>query len=418
MTFGGRQGGIALLAVVILISASMLVYIQQQELMSYFLLYYKHPLPTSTGLLPTSQVAQAKMKQFQKDEYDLNSNDDTPQQQQRIVPPTTTSTKDATVTQESSIPSRTVNATKKVAGKVSERTPKSSPPADAATKPPPLTAAASAKSVTAASASTLLRNDDSDAAFQALRIKYDNATTIGDNTTQLFQRLHQQHGKVFHFNEEGRAMMDTYIMQQQQKSTVTILEIGVWFGHSTARWLQLGNNNVRVIGIDPFTAPSKSHKKLSGIPASDRNYFGKPWFNKALAHYLMDAKVSNSRNRTILVTGLYPNAATTSMILNHDAKVNIDILYIDGGKTSDAVGHCQFINDTIVGFLHAFPNALVSGDDWKHGTYNNPLPFQETVKQLARTFNRTLYVAGERTWIMAQQQQLSEEVTRLGKRLV
>jgi hypothetical protein len=129
---------------------------------------------------------------------------------------------------------------------------------------------------------------------------------------------------------------------------------------------------------------------------------------------LIDTKTTeDDRNRIVLLTGFYSGAAKS--ILNHEAQVNVDKLYIDGGKSSDPVGHCQFVNDTIVGMLHSFPNALVSGDDWKYVSYNDPKPFQDTVIRLARECNRTLYVAGDRTWIMARHEQLSEQVSRFGE---
>lgn len=281
---------------------------------------------------------------------------------------------------------------------------------------------------------------DDETAFQELRFTHDAPTAVTiSNHTQLFQRLGQQHPTIFHFAQGGREMMDTFLREQKQQNNsggstnstadnkspwVTILEIGVWFGYSTSRWLQVAPY-VRVIGVDPFRSPSRTHKKLQAVAEADRALFGQPWFNKALTHHLIDQQnISNGRNRTVLVTGYYPGAVESLLQpkqqRNEQQKlssaITIDLFYIDGGKSSDPVGHCNFVNETIVGMLKAFPDAVIAGDDWKFVSYGDPAPFQQTVIRLSRLYKRSLYVAGQRTWIMANG--LSPKVTQLGKKLV
>lgn len=237
---------------------------------------------------------------------------------------------------------------------------------------------------------------------------------FNSNYTVLFDRIYKKHPNVFKFGEEGRDMMDTLLRNlAADNKHVTILEIGVWLGQSTARWLQLAEN-VRVVGVDPFAAPRSNHAKLAALSESDRSGFGNPDFNKALASYVIDQKTPGARNRTLLLTGYYPGAAKSIL---QDKLIDVNVFYIDGGKVNSKEAHVNFINATITGMLESFPNAILSGDDWKYVSYKDPVPFQNTVIELAKKSKRQLYVAKERTWIMAKDD-LPPHVAKLGKRIV
>ena len=144
-----------------------------------------------------------------------------------------------------------------------------------------------------------------------------------------------------------------------------------------------------------------------------KQHFGQSRFNKALAHFLIDQQAPDSADRVALITGFYPEAAND--ILTHVDDFVVDILYLDGGKTTNAVEHGAFVKDALTGALQAFPNIVLSGDDYHNKRIDDPQVFKETLREVSRISERQLYVARNRTWIMSSE--VSKSVFKLGEKV-
>ena len=212
-----------------------------------------------------------------------------------------------------------------------------------------------------------------------------------------FQLLLQDHPGIFGFGQEGREMMDSYIQELANKqSDVLLMEVGVWFGQSVARWLNL-SQSLKVVGVDPFRAPHKKHKSVQDIPDSLKNKFGTPRFNKAVAERYIASHSMMGTQRSALIEGYYPQAIDF-WLEKRDRYPSLDIFYLDGGKAEDKEKHLKFVSDSLNLIAREFPNAALAGDDWSHGTH--AYEFQSLIIDLAKRLGRGVYVSGNRTWII------------------
>jgi hypothetical protein len=226
----------------------------------------------------------------------------------------------------------------------------------------------------------------------------DNMVGLSDQEFELLSLKH--YAGIFGFREEGREMMDIAIQEiAKQQSEVVLMEVGVWLGMSVARWLG-ASPALKVVGVDPFRAPSANHPKAKDIqPESLRKKFGQPSFNKKLAETYIKKHSQKGAERSILVEGYYPDAVNFWLSSdNKEQYPKIDVFYLDGGKAGTAEEHVKFVRDSLVAVVKAYPDVVLSGDDWSHG--DHPYAFQECVLGLAKELGRQVYVSGGRTWIM------------------
>jgi hypothetical protein len=209
------------------------------------------------------------------------------------------------------------------------------------------------------------------------------STVNKDLYLPVYERIYRESPGVLGFGDHGREMMDSIIKAlcaSPERETVTLMEVGVWFGSSLARWLQV-DPKVRVVGVDPFIA----------VPTQDRQV-------KLLKRNEMHEEPTD---RALAIAGFFPQAADFFFDAHHEQKgPDIDIFYLDGGKVNEPQDHIDFVTATITKVIDEFPNVIVSGDDWQHGTHYKL--FQDTIRQLAAKYGRTVFLSGNRTWIMAK----------------
>ncbi|EEC43792.1 predicted protein [Phaeodactylum tricornutum CCAP 1055/1] len=229
----------------------------------------------------------------------------------------------------------------------------------------------------------------------------------------LFERLCRKHSDIFGFGHGGRDITDGIIRELAKNDAVVIMEVGVWLGQSTARWLNV-HPNVRVIAVDPFSAPNGTHKKLSKVAEEDKVSFGQPEFNRALAQFAISKAAPGAHDRVVFETGLYPQAAQPLFQASKDERPAVDLFYLDGGKRTDTDAHLNFVEETIRGIVSEFPDVILSGDDWGFSKR-----FRSLIVEFAEGRNRSVYVGEARTWIMINDQdpRFSNAQSLLGKKV-
>lgn len=220
----------------------------------------------------------------------------------------------------------------------------------------------------------------------------------------VYDRIYNQAKGVLGFGDHGREMMDSIIKAlcaDPKRETVTVMEVGVWFGSSLARWLQV-DPKVQVVGVDPFIAVPTQERQVKLLKPHEKKLFGKVKFNRGLTMYNVGRKLQEkSTERILAIAGFFPQAADFFFDAHHQQKgPDIDIFYLDGGKVNEPQAHMDFLVGTITKVIDEFPNVIVSGDDWQHG--NQYKLFQDTIRELAAKYGRTVFLSGNRTWIMAK----------------
>lgn len=171
---------------------------------------------------------------------------------------------------------------------------------------------------------------------------------------------------------------DSHQAKKDQRPYV-LMEIGVWLGKSTAKWLET-DENVHVIAIDPFDTPKFNEStKL---------------FNQRLANYVVEHESHGSSGRYALITGFSPEAAKPFL---HKKDLPIDMFYIDGGKTPDRLKFSKYLTKSLDTFYAASPTALFSGDDWDH----KPTPTLQPILKAFAAKNHLQLVTSNNQWLMA-----------------
>jgi len=236
--------------------------------------------------------------------------------------------------------------------------------------------------------------------FESLLDKTSTIAVPDHDDLKIFEEIRKNHKKILGFGQGGREFIDTIIHALATiKEVVVVMEVGVWFGQSLARWLEV-SPAVRVIGVDPFSNPSATHKSVADLPEDIRNRFGDPLFNRALAQYQMEKLVPGASKRALLLTGFHPDASTP-IFQSHRAGTgpDVDVFYLDGGK--GAAGHAEFLKSIIEGILHEFPDVIVAGDDWGYdGRKQKKEAFQGVIRDIAKKHGRIVQVSKGRTWLM------------------
>jgi hypothetical protein len=230
------------------------------------------------------------------------------------------------------------------------------------------------------------------------------STENKDMYLPVYERIYREAPGVLGFGDHGREMMDSIIKAlyaDPERETVTLMEVGVWFGSSLARWLQV-DPKVRVVGVDPFIAVPTQDRQVKVLKRNEMRQFGKVNFNRGLTLYNMKKEIKEEpTDRTLAIAGFFPQAADFFFDAHHEQKgPDIDIFYLDVGKVNEPQDHIDFVTATITKVFDEFPNVIVSGDDWQHGTHYKL--FQDTIRQLAAKYGRTVFLSGNRTWIMAK----------------
>jgi hypothetical protein len=230
------------------------------------------------------------------------------------------------------------------------------------------------------------------------------STVNKDLYLPVYERIYRESPGVLGFGDHGREMMDSIIKAlcaSPERETVTLMEVGVWFGSSLARWLQV-DPKVRVVGVDPFIAVPTQDRQVKLLKRNEMREFGKVNFNRGLTMYNMKQEIHEEpTDRALAIAGFFPQAADFFFDAHHEQKgPDIDIFYLDGGKVNEPQDHIDFVTATITKVIDEFPNVIVSGDDWQHGTHYKL--FQDTIRQLAAKYGRTVFLSGNRTWIMAK----------------
>ena len=234
----------------------------------------------------------------------------------------------------------------------------------------------------------------------------------GTKDFEIFDDIVRHKRVKLHFGEDGRTTMDTFLKcLAKQNDYVVVLEVGVWLGHSLVRWMRV-SPNIKVIGIDPFLTPrSKNNKKKdrrsfpNPISNNIKNRFGAPCFNRRLTAFNIQRQIPDAASRTILVTGLYPEAIYPLFELEPNLPVHV--FYLDGGKVSHNptdekwAKYKKFVTSSAESILNHYPSAVISGDDW----VTSGLLFQSIIKDITKKYNRRLFIAGNRTWFMVRPQQ-------------
>lgn len=219
-----------------------------------------------------------------------------------------------------------------------------------------------------------------------------------------YEKLYKDNVKL-HFGDAGRKMLDNIIKSlcvSKGRKILIVMEVGVWLGHSVARWLKV-DPKVRVVAFDPFTVPETGNPWFEkvGISDKDQKHFGNSVFNRGLAKFNVEKQIKEiSTNRALVIEGFFPEAGNFFFDAYRRGKgPQVDVFYLDGGKVTDPQKHMSFVNNTLTKVLNDFPSAIIAGDDWSHGTHKEL--FQKTVANIAMDWGRNVYVSDESTWMMA-----------------
>eukprot|EP00980_Cylindrotheca_fusiformis_P010293 scaffold2294_cov106-Cylindrotheca_fusiformis.AAC.9 len=246
--------------------------------------------------------------------------------------------------------------------------------------------------------------------FRNVRDEYEKSLTVSETENKdiylpVYDRLYKEAPGIFSFSDhDGTEMMDSIIKAlcaDPKRETVTVMEVGVWFGNSLARRLKL-DPKVLLVGVDPFVAVPTQPGQVSLLRPHEKKLFGKVKFNRGLLlHNIREQlHVEEPTDRTLAVAGFFPQGVDFLFEAHRKQQApDIDIFYIDAGMVSDTREHLDFVT-SITKVMQEFPNVIVFGDDWKHGTYYNE--FQETIRELAAIHGRAIFLSENRAWVMAK----------------
>jgi hypothetical protein len=234
--------------------------------------------------------------------------------------------------------------------------------------------------------------------FLALKERYP-FDAVSDQDQKMFRTVHEKFPKLFGFGHVGREIIDNMIKDiSTYKEVVVLMEVGVWLGQSAARWLNV-SPSVRLIAIDPFAVPNSNNEIIKQSNDEDlKSKFNKGSFRRALAQYTMMKESPGAEEKVVTLTGLHPQAAAP--VFSNDCGPAVDIFYLDGGKVDDIKMHMNFVNSTLEGVLDRFPDVIVCGDDWNHGTKPHMEAFQSLINNIAAARGKVVKVGGGRTWMM------------------
>jgi len=242
-----------------------------------------------------------------------------------------------------------------------------------------------------------------------LRRKYAAANSTNGDVRDAYTMAKRFCPRLLTFGQEGRELLDLMLRDVAEEAVragrvATMVEVGVWLGHSVARWASL-HESLRVVGVDPFKAPRYQKGKdlhdckKSSVPAeyqSQYKSFGQSWFNKRFASIVVNetATLRHVDSRVLLVEGFSPQALLPIL-----QSIQIDAFYIDGGKNNNCSAHAEYFRHSLDTFYSHNPNAIVSGDDY----YHHSTPALEYILiEFAKGHGLQLVVAEKRTWIMAK----------------
>eukprot|EP00980_Cylindrotheca_fusiformis_P010294 scaffold2294_cov106-Cylindrotheca_fusiformis.AAC.10 len=245
--------------------------------------------------------------------------------------------------------------------------------------------------------------------FRNVRDEYEKSLPMSEAETKdtylsVYERLYKEAPGVFSFGDHGRDMIDSIIKAlcaDPKRETVTVMEVGVWFGNSLARWLKL-DPKVRVVGVDPFVAVPTQQRQVSLMKPHEKTLLGNVDFYRGLMVHNIREQLhgKEATDRTLAVAGFFPQGVDFLFEAHRKQQApDIDIFYIDAGKVSDTSEHLDFVT-SITKVMEEFPNVIVFGENWKHGTHFKE--FQKLVRELAAKYGRTILLSEDRTWIMAK----------------
>mmetsp|Transcript_13471 Transcript_13471/g.29208 ORF Transcript_13471/g.29208 Transcript_13471/m.29208 type:complete len:289 (+) Transcript_13471:88-954(+) len=184
---------------------------------------------------------------------------------------------------------------------------------------------------------------------------------VDDATNDVYAAVMRKHSQILGFSDGGRQLVDNELRRIAKiKGEVVVLEVGVWFGRSAARWASV-DPKVRVIGIDPFLTPHPRHSATQSMPEDMKNRFGVPEFNRGLAERVI--RMRGVEPQVAFVTGFSPQDLVKPVFENPNAPV-VDIIYIDGGKRPDYEAVRKYADESLAAFAKYAPNAILAGDDW------------------------------------------------------
>jgi len=214
------------------------------------------------------------------------------------------------------------------------------------------------------------------------------------------RQIYENHKQIFSFGNQGRDVLENIlkakaVAAQAQSRRCVLMEIGVWFGNSTARWLNV-HPNMAVVGIDPFVDPRSDHYMVKGVPAELREHFDHEKFNRRLAEYAIAQKTNGNEDRLIMIQGFSPIAAASVLEI---PAAKVDAFYIDGGKQTNRTAFTEYINESLHDFYKHNPAAVFSGDDWTH---SQTPTLQSTLKAFAAEKGLQLAQSQGRTWFMSE----------------
>lgn len=233
------------------------------------------------------------------------------------------------------------------------------------------------------------------------------------------RQIYNKYSSVLSFGNKGRQTLDGILKElahaaEARGRRCLLMEIGVWLGASTAKWLE-SHPNIAVVGIDPFDSPKSDHWKVkrAHIPPSLAAHFGHEKFNRRLAEYVIEQGAKGNGGRFVLIPGFSPAAAVPVLTFQAanftvDAPyrffltfpaAKVDAFYIDGGKIPDKRLFTKYINESLSVFYRHNPAAVFSGDDWGHPSTPT---LQGTLKAFAAEKGLQLAVSQGRTWLMSR----------------
>ena len=193
---------------------------------------------------------------------------------------------------------------------------------------------------------------------------------------------------VARFGDRGREMMDSLLVRiagRPQQQAVMVLEIGVFLGHSVERWLR-ASEKVRVIAVDPFFDKRKTVETMLmskgqagmegwsqeiGVTAEELR-LGLESLGGNGTFLAVQDRLWEWRDRVIFLKGKSPGVFDNNGNGNDNDNGNnekasladlpcVDVVYIDGGKTSNFVDHVPFLVGQCLYFFRRFPNAIITG---------------------------------------------------------
>lgn len=190
----------------------------------------------------------------------------------------------------------------------------------------------------------------------------------------------------------GRHLIQKLI---EARPNATLLEIGSFMGGSALQFLQF-SKDLRIVLCDPWTY----HLTLYANKLIDRKWAVKAYGKTRLLHYarllnkydpflIVQNNLYEFRKRCVLIKQPVPRAYWTCVMANLEP----DIVYIDAMKKRNEFWDAH----------HAFPNAIICGDDWSwRRRESEDFRIRTYVKEIAAVRNASVY-ADRMTFVIGEE---------------